>query len=157
MDSQKVIYKNAEKSPFISQQTYLYTRVTNILKFYAVLFCTYCKGLFCLYKTVMMLIFLCICKKHFQHQEITKNNSKLNFKKNRWASWFSRRWLKISKCSISLAWLRECSKSKVTPLHVYLDMLPKLWQTFCCYRQKIQKVHSFWHFKDHKCESKHDN
>ena len=86
MDSQKVIYKNVEKSPFISQQTYLYTRVTNILKFYAVLFCTYCKGLFCLYKTVMMLIFLCICKKHFQHQEITKNNSKLNFKKNRWAS-----------------------------------------------------------------------
>ena len=33
---------------FISQQTYLYIRVTYILKFYEVSFCTYCKGLFCL-------------------------------------------------------------------------------------------------------------
>ena len=37
-----------QKKAFISQQTYLYIWVTNILKFYEVLFCTYCKGLFCL-------------------------------------------------------------------------------------------------------------
>ena len=34
------------KKTFISQQTYLYIQVTDILKFYEVLFCTYCKGLF---------------------------------------------------------------------------------------------------------------
>ena len=45
-----------------------------------------------------------------------KNNSKLNFMKNRQASWFSHGRLKISKCSNSLAWLGECWKSKVTPL-----------------------------------------
>ena len=48
MDFWKVIYENVEKNTFISQQTYLYIRVTDILKFYAVLFCTYCKGLFSL-------------------------------------------------------------------------------------------------------------
>ena len=42
MDSWKMIYENVEKN--ISQQTYLYIRVTDILKFYEVLFCTYCKG-----------------------------------------------------------------------------------------------------------------
>ena len=47
-----------------------------------------------------------------------KNNSKLNFTKNRGASWFSRGRLKISKCSISLARLGECSKRKVTPLNI---------------------------------------
>ena len=47
MDSGKVIYENVEKK-FISQQTYLHMWVTDILKFYEVLFCTYCKGLFCL-------------------------------------------------------------------------------------------------------------
>ena len=48
MDFRKVIYENVEKNPFISQHTYLYVGVTAILKFYEVLFCTYCKGLFCL-------------------------------------------------------------------------------------------------------------
>ena len=47
MDFRKVIYENVEKT-FISQQTFLSIRVTGILKFYEVLFCTYCKGLFCL-------------------------------------------------------------------------------------------------------------
>ena len=45
-----------------------------------------------------------------------KNNSKLNFTKNRRASWFSRGRQKISECSILLGRLGECSKSKVTPL-----------------------------------------
>ena len=44
-----------------------------------------------------------------------KNNIKLNFPKNCWASWFSCGQLKISKCTISLTWLDECSKSKITP------------------------------------------
>ena len=83
-----------------------------IWKFYEILFCTYCKGLFCLQKTVIMVIFLCICIKHSQHEEMRKNNSKLNFTKNHLASWFSRGQLKTSKCLISLARLGECSKSK---------------------------------------------
>ena len=47
MDFQKVIYEIVEKK----------------LKFYEVLFCTYCKGLFSLYKTIIMLIFFHICIK----------------------------------------------------------------------------------------------
>ena len=39
MALQKVIYENVEKSPFISQHTYLYVPVRDILKFYKVLFC----------------------------------------------------------------------------------------------------------------------
>ena len=81
-----------------------FVRVTDILKFYEVLFCTYCKGLFCLYKIAIMVIFLHICMKHSQHQEMRKNR-KLNFTKNCQASWLSFRQLKISKCSISLAGL----------------------------------------------------
>ena len=46
MDFWKVIYENVEKNPFISQQTYLYIWVKDILKFYEVLFCTYCKSLY---------------------------------------------------------------------------------------------------------------
>ena len=48
MDFQKVIYKNVAKKTFISKQTYMYIRATEILRFYEVLFCTYCNGLFCL-------------------------------------------------------------------------------------------------------------
>ena len=47
MDFLEVIYENVEKKTFISQQAYLCLRVTDILKFYEVLSCTYCKGLFC--------------------------------------------------------------------------------------------------------------
>ena len=39
MDFWKVIYENVEKNPIW---------VKDILKFYEVLFCTYCKSLFCL-------------------------------------------------------------------------------------------------------------
>ena len=48
MDFREVIYENIEKKPFISENTYLYVQVTDILKFYKAFFCTYCKGLFCL-------------------------------------------------------------------------------------------------------------
>ena len=34
MDFRKVIYENVKKKPFISQHTYLYVWVTDILKFY---------------------------------------------------------------------------------------------------------------------------
>ena len=50
--------KTLKKNPFVSQHTCQYVRVTDILKFYEVLFCTYYKGLFCLEKTVIMIIFL---------------------------------------------------------------------------------------------------
>ena len=48
MDFRKVIYENVKKKTFSSQPTYLYIWVTDILKFYEVLFCAYCKGLLCL-------------------------------------------------------------------------------------------------------------
>ena len=47
MEFRKVILENVEKK-IISQQPYLYIRVTGILKFYEVLYCTHCKGLLCL-------------------------------------------------------------------------------------------------------------
>ena len=43
MDFRKVIYENFDKKTFISQETYKYIRVTDILKFYEVY-----EGLFCL-------------------------------------------------------------------------------------------------------------
>ena len=48
MDFHKVIY-GMSKKPSISQKTYLYVHVTDILKFYEVLFCMYCRSLFYLY------------------------------------------------------------------------------------------------------------
>ena len=49
MDFRKVIYENMKKKKKkkIMTNTSIYT-ITAILKFYEVLFCTYCKGLFCL-------------------------------------------------------------------------------------------------------------
>ena len=41
------LWKHWKKNPIL-QQTYLYMQVTDILKFYEVLFCIYFKGLFCL-------------------------------------------------------------------------------------------------------------
>ena len=56
-----------------------------------------------------------------------KNKGKLNFTKNRRASWFCRERIKISKQSISLPRLGECSKSNVTPLRT-----PSLsWISWC--------------------------
>ena len=49
MDLCKVIYENVEKKSFHNKHINIsYIWVTDILKFYEVLFCTYCKGLFCL-------------------------------------------------------------------------------------------------------------
>ena len=45
--------KMLKKEIFISQQTYPYIPVTDILKFYEVLFFTYCKGLFCFYAYIL--------------------------------------------------------------------------------------------------------
>ena len=73
-----MVYENIEKKPFISQETYLYIRVTDIFKFYEVLFCTYCKGLLCLLKIVAMLIFFCIC---------IKNTSKIRKWESTIANW----------------------------------------------------------------------
>ena len=47
MDSRKVIYENVKKKN-IPQLTYVYTGITDILKFCEVLFCAYYKGLICL-------------------------------------------------------------------------------------------------------------
>ena len=57
MDSQKVIYENIEKKTFILQQTYVYIGVTEILTFYEVLFCTYCKVCFVFEKQPLCLYF----------------------------------------------------------------------------------------------------
>ena len=63
MDFWKVM--NVKKKTYVSQQTYLYIWVSDIL--FEVLLCIYCKGLFCLEKTVIMRTFLCICIKQSQH------------------------------------------------------------------------------------------
>ena len=59
MDFWKVIYENVEKNPFISQQTYLYIWVKDILKFYFVHIVKVCsvfkKQLLCLYSSVYAL------------------------------------------------------------------------------------------------------
>ena len=48
MDFRKVIYENVKKKNIhFTKNISIYT-VRDILKFYEVLFCTYCKGLFCL-------------------------------------------------------------------------------------------------------------
>ena len=48
MDFRKVTYENVEKKDIhFTANISLYT-FTDILKFYEVLFCEYCKGLFCL-------------------------------------------------------------------------------------------------------------
>ena len=64
--SESDLWKHWKKT-FISKQTYLYIQFTEILKLFEVLFCSYFKGWLCLQKTVIMLIFLCICIKHPQH------------------------------------------------------------------------------------------
>ena len=62
-----------------------------------------------------------VFKKHHAYAYIClymqKNNRKLNFRKNHWASLFAHRQLKTLKYSIPLTHLGECPKSKVTPLH----------------------------------------
>ena len=59
------------------------------------------------------------CLYYMNKTLMRKSNSKLNFTKNYRASWFSHAQLKISQCSISLAQLGECSKSKVAALTTY--------------------------------------
>ena len=56
MDFLGLIYENIKKT-FISQQTYLYLWVTDIMKFYEVLLCKYCKGLFCLSETLCLYLY----------------------------------------------------------------------------------------------------
>ena len=117
--SKSLLYKPSEKCLSLPHQLFLHhsplPTCLSILKFSEVSFCTYCKGLRCLKKIVIMLIFLCMCIKHSQ-QEIRKSNSKLSLTKNYWTSFFSCWQLKISKWSFSLAWLGDCTKTKVTPL-----------------------------------------
>ena len=50
MDFRRVIYENTkqQKKKYSLHNKHLYIRVTVILKFHEVLFCTYCKGLLCL-------------------------------------------------------------------------------------------------------------
>ena len=69
----------SERYPhFITNISILHT-VTNILKFYEVSFCTNFKNSHYAYIPLYML-------KPSQHKEMRKNNSKLNFTKNRQVS-----------------------------------------------------------------------
>ena len=55
MDFQKVICENFKKTIHFTINILIYTGwVTDILKFYEVLFCTYCEGLLCLYIPLYM-------------------------------------------------------------------------------------------------------
>ena len=76
-----------------------------------------------------MLIFLRICIKYSQHSEMRKNNSKLNFTKNRHASLFSRGRLKISKWSISLARLGYTTGIFIKSIQTFNFMKPNvIWK-----------------------------
>ena len=111
LDFRKVIYENVEKKKhsFRNKHIYIYGSHTSWS------FILYILQRFVLsLETVAM---LSICINHFHHWELRKNNSKLKFTKNRRASWSSRGRLKISKFSISLVWLGECSKIKIIPLN----------------------------------------
>ena len=68
-------------------------------------------------------------------------------------SLFSCGQLKISKCSTSLAWLGECSKSKVTPLLTDCGQLKLVGNLSCMPLQMkpIQKVAFLqWHLLNHQ-------
>ena len=58
-----------------------------------------------------------VFKKHHAYAYIClymqKNNRKLNFRKNHWASLFAHRQLKTLKCSIPLTHLGECQKVRL--------------------------------------------
>ena len=53
MDFQKLKLSRKKKHSFHNK--HIYKQVTDILKFYEVLFCTICKVFFCLLKTVIIL------------------------------------------------------------------------------------------------------
>ena len=107
--SERDLWKRWKKKHLFHNSRYLYIRVTDILKFYEVLFCTYCKGLFCLKKQSWRLYSSVVYIPPYMHKTLsTLGNVKSNFAKIRRASWFSRGRLKILKCSISLAQLGKC-------------------------------------------------
>ena len=125
IDFWKLIYEIIKKKTFHHKNIYIYGSQAfwSFIKFYFVY--TYCKGLLLFFfylplqkSQFMMLIFLCICMKHSQYYKMRQNNSKWNLTKNCQTSWFSCRQLKISECSISLAWLGKCSKSKIATLQL---------------------------------------
>ena len=39
---------------------------------------------------------------------------------------------------------------------MHINILYKLWLSFCWHQQKIQKMSIFWHFKDYNLGRKHD-
>ena len=62
LDFRKEIFENFEKKTHSFHNKHLYIWATAILKFYEVLFYIYCKGLFCLQKTVMLYDPMYMCK-----------------------------------------------------------------------------------------------
>ena len=114
MGFRKLIYENVEKKhSFHNKRIYIYGSKTfwSLMKFYFVNIVKVCFFVFknSHYAHIPLYIYVI----HSQQWEMRKNNSKWNFTINRWASWFSCGRPKISKCSVSLAQLGECSKSKV--------------------------------------------
>ena len=39
----------------------------------------------------------------------------------------------------------------------FLNIVPVVWQIFCCYQQKIWKISYFWYFQDYNSGCNHDN
>ena len=115
MSFRKVIYENVKKThSFQSKYIYMYGSQTfwSFMKFY---FAHFVKVCFVFKNSHYAYIPLCLHKTLPTLENEKKDNSKLNFRKNGRASWFSCGRLKILKWSISLARLGEGSKSKVTP------------------------------------------
>ena len=111
MDFQKVIYENVEKNPFISRQIYRSETFLSFMKFYFVHIVHYVHILKNSYYAYIP---------PYMHKSLLtlgdkKEQQQIEFYE-KLSRWFSYRRLKVSKCSISLARLGECSKSKVATL-----------------------------------------
>ena len=84
MNFWQVINQNVEKKQKKNVHKQIYIGVTDISKFYKVF--VHIVKVDSVFKNSGFAYILYICMKHFQHQEIRKNKSKLNFGKNRWVS-----------------------------------------------------------------------
>ena len=112
-----------EKHSFHNKHIFIYGSHTfwSFMKFYFVHIVKVCY----FFKKPLLYLYFSLSIKHCQ---MRTNNSKLSFTKNQRASWFSHRQLRISKFSISLARLGECSKNKLYTTEQLMQATGWFWQ-----------------------------
>ena len=120
MDFWKLIYENFEKKPISNISTYAGHRHFEVL--WSFIFYILWRFVFCLWKTVIMLTFLCICIKHSQHYEMRKNDSKLNCMKNHRVYWFSHGRIKSQNVLSHLPDWVSAEKARLHHCSCYLNL-----------------------------------